>query len=132
MVAHEYVKTPTAMADLILEIYEDEDSRLSSYASRMKLAFASRLMAMDACVDALRMRIKGGFALKLANVDSCLDVLQARISAADPRKILEKGYALTVDDKGVVMKGVAGREVGDRVSVLFADGTLDCEVVGIK
>ena len=132
MVAHEYVKTPTAMADLILEIYEDEDSRLSSYASRMKLAFASRLMAMDACVDALRMRIKGGFALKLAHVDSCLDVLQARISAADPRKILEKGYALTVDDKGVVMKGVAGREVGDRVSVLFADGTLDCEVVGIK
>ena len=73
MVAHEYVKTPTAMADLILEIYEDEDSRLSSYASRMKLAFASRLMAMDACVDALRMRIKGGFALKLANVDSCLE-----------------------------------------------------------
>ena len=132
MVAHEYVKTPTALADLILEIYEDEDARLSSYASRMKLAFASRLMAMDACVDALRMRIKGGFALKLANIDSRLDVLQARISAADPRKILEKGYALTVDDKGVVMKGVAGREVGDRVSVLFADGTLDCEVVGIK
>ena len=132
MVAFEYVKTPTALADFILEIYEDEDARLSSFASRMKLAFAARIMSMESEVESLRIRVKGGFALKLANMGSRLDVLQARIAAADPRKILEKGYNLAVDADGVVMKGVAGRKVGDRVSVMFADGTLDCEVVGIK
>lgn len=131
MVAHTYVKTPTALADLIMEIYEDEDARLSSFASRMKLAFSSRILAMEAGVNALRMRIKGGFALKLANQDRLLDVLHTGIEAADPRKILQKGYALALDERGVVMKGTAGREVGDRVSVMFADGTLVTEVVEI-
>ena len=35
MVAHGSVKTPTALADLFLGIYEDEDARLSSYLTRI-------------------------------------------------------------------------------------------------
>ena len=131
MVANTYVKTPTALADFIIGIYEEEDARLSTYASRMKLAFSSRIMTMEAGVNALRMRIKGGFALKLANQDRRLDVLCTRIEAADPRRMLQKGYALALDGRGVVMKGAAGREVGDRVSVMFADGILVTEVVEI-
>ena len=131
MVAHTYVKTPTALADFIIEIYEDEDARLSTYATRMKLAFASRIMSMEAGIEAFKLRIKGGFALKMANQERRLDVLGARIEAADPRKILQKGYALALDGRGIVIKGAAGREVGDRVSVMFADGTLVTEVVGI-
>ena len=131
MVAHTYVKTPTALADFIIEIYEDEDARLSTYATRMKLAFASRIMSMEAGIEAFKLRIKGGFALKMVNQERRLDVLGARIEAADPRKILQKGYALALDGRGIVIKGAAGREVGDRVSVMFADGTLVTEVVGI-
>lgn len=131
MVANTYVKTPTALADFIIEIYEDEDARLSTYATRMKLAFASRIMSMEAGIEAFKLRIKGGFALKMVNQERRLDVLGARIEAADPRKILQKGYALALDGRGIVIKGAAGREVGDRVSVMFADGTLVTEVVGI-
>ena len=57
-----------------------------------------------------------------------MQVLQARIESADPRRILERGYALATDADGVVMKGVAGRRPGDRVAVMFADGTLNCAV----
>ena len=109
MVAHTFVKTPTALADFFLEIYEDEDARLSLYLSRMRMAFNNRLALME----------------------SALNVLQARIKGADPRKILERGYALALDGEGRVMKGVAGRSKGDRVSVMFADGTLDCSVSNV-
>ena len=110
MVAYEYVKTPTALADFFLEIYEDEDARLSSYLTRMRLAFTNRIALME----------------------SALNVLQARIAGADPRRILERGYALALDGSGKVMKGTAGRSKGDRMSVMFADGTLDCVVEGIR
>lgn len=128
MVAFEYVKTPTALADYILEIYEDEDARISSYMTRVKLAFATRLASMEAGVEALRVRVKGGALVKLAGMESRLEVLQTRISSADPRKILERGYALALDGNGVVMKSVSGRGTGDKVSVMFADGRLDCTV----
>ena len=132
MVAHGYVKTPTALADFILEIYEDEDARLSSFQSRMKLAFASRLASMESGIESLRMRIRGGFSMKLTNMESRLDMLRTRVRAADPRKILERGYALALDRDGVVMKSVSGRSKGDPVSLMFADGIIDCEVVDIR
>lgn len=128
MVAHEYLKTPTALADYIVDIYAREDERISSFETRIRLALSNRLYREEALLDSLAARIKGGFTLKIAAMESALQVLQTRIAAADPRRILERGYALAVDADGVVMKGAAGRRVGDKVSVMFADGSLDAEV----
>ena len=128
MVAHEYLKTPTALADYVMDIYEGEDERISSFETRIRLALSNRLYREEALLDSLAARVKGGFALKIAAMESALQVLQARIAAADPRRILERGYALAVDADGVVLKGAAGRQVGDKVSVMFADGSLEAEV----
>lgn len=128
MVAHGYVKTPTALADFILSIYEDEDERLSSCENRIRLAVSNRILREETLIESLAARIKGAFALKIAALESRLQVLQARIEAADPRRILERGYALATDADGVVLKCVKGRKAGDRVSMMFADGTLECTV----
>ena len=109
MVAHEYVKTPTALADFILEFYEDEDARISSYVNRVRLAFSHRISLME----------------------SALQVLQTRIYAADPRKILERGYALALDADGVVMKSAKGYAPGDKMSVMFGDGRIIANVTDI-
>ena len=132
MVAHEYLKTPTALADFILSIYEDEDARLSSFQTRMRLAFGSRIAAMESSLEVLRSRIRGGFTLKVAAMESALKVLETRICASDPRKVIERGYALVLDAQGRVMKGVDGRKVGDRVSMMFADGEIDCLIENVR
>ena len=132
MVAHEFVKTPTALADFIIGIYETEDERLSSLQTRMSLAFSNKIYAAESALNSLQARVKGGFALKIAAMEAALNVLEARFKAADPRVILERGYALAVDSEGVVLKGAAGHSAGDKVSVMFCDGTLDCTVDSIK
>ena len=110
MVAWRYVKTPTALADTFIEIYADEDQYISSFAGRLKTAFLNKISLMGSRVD----------------------VLESRIAGADPRRFLSRGYALVVDDGGVVMKNAAGHSAGDNVKVMFADGTLDCRVTGIQ
>jgi exodeoxyribonuclease VII large subunit len=132
MVAHEFVKTPTALADFIIGIYETEDERLSSLQTRMSLAFSNKIYAAESALNSLQARVKGGFALKIAAMEAALNVLEARFKAADPRVILERGYALAVDADGVVIKGAAGHCAGDKVSVMFADGSLDCTVDSVK
>ena len=109
-VAWRYVKPPTALADTFIEIYADEDQYISSFAGRLKTAFLNKISLMGSRVD----------------------VLESRIAGADPRRILSRGYALVVDDGGVVMKNAAGHSAGDNVKVMFADGTLDCRVTGIQ
>lgn len=106
MVAWKYVKTPTALADFFVELYADEDQRAASYAVRLKMAFLNKISLMS----------------------SRTDVLEARILGADPRNILSRGYALVLDGVGKVLKQASGVAAGDRVSVMFLDGTLECEV----
>ena len=132
MVAHEFVKTPTALADFIVGIYETEDERLSSLQTRMRLAFSNKIYAAESVLDSLQARVKGGFALKIATMEAALNVLEAGFKAADPRRVLERGYALAVDADGVVVRGAAGRSVGDKVSLMFSDGALDCTVNLVK
>ncbi len=132
MVAHEYVKTPTALADFLLDIYEQEDERLSSLQTRMRLAISNKIYQAESLLNMLQERMKGAFAMKIANMEAALRVIEARMAAADPRKILERGYALAVDKDGVVVKGVSGKAAGDKVSVMFADGTLECTVDQVK
>ena len=128
MVAHSYLKTPTALADEILSIYEDEDARLSSFMNRVKMSAHARISLAGSALEVLRTRIKGGFSVKIAAMESALQMLQTRISSADPRRILERGYALAVGPDGTVLKGASGMDRGDAVSVVFKDGRLDCVV----
>ena len=128
MVAHEFVKTPTALADFLIGIYEAEDERISTLQNRVRLAFSNKIYAAESSLNLLYARVKGGFNMKIADMESMLRVLEARIQAADPRRILERGYALAVDEKGVVVKGVTGLSSGERISIMFPDGTLDCTI----
>lgn len=128
MVAHAYLKTPTALADEILSIYEDEDARLSSFVTRIRLASQGRIAVGESALNLLRSRVRNALAMKISAMESALQVLQARIHASDPAKVLERGYVLAVDSAGVAIKASAGVKAGDRVSVLFRDGALDCSV----
>lgn len=110
MVAFEFVKTPTALADLFLDCYMAEDERISSYSGRLRLAFVSKVNALT----------------------SRLDLLSSRIHGADPRIILSRGYLLATDADGVVMKSARGASPGGHISILFPDGTIDCEVKEVK
>ena len=110
MVAHSFVKTPTALADVFLDCYAAEDQRISSYGQRLRLAFNAKLSAMLSRVE----------------------LLGSRITSADPRSILSRGFALALDSRGVVMKNASGAAPGDEIKILFSDAELDCRVIAKK
>lgn len=105
MVACDFVKTPTALADEFISRYVAEDMRIESYSTRLRLAFINKINA----------------------ILSRLDVLESRIKGADPRNVLSRGYVLTLDSKGRALKSAAALKEGDMVKVMFADGVAECE-----
>jgi len=108
MVAHAFVKTPTALSDLFIDCYMAEDERLSNYVSRLKLAFLGKIAAMESRVA----------------------LMESRIKAADPRIILTRGYTLVTDAEGRVLKQAKGVNTGDRIGVMFSDGKFNATVDG--
>lgn len=107
MVAYDYVKTPTALADVFIDAFAAEDERITSCSTRLRLAFQAKLSRMDAA----------------------LEVLHSRIRSADPRKVLERGYTLVTDAGGVVRKSAAGLAAGDTLRIYFSDGEIKAKVL---
>ena len=70
--------------------------------------------------------------MKISLQEAALNVVGTRIAAADPRKIMERGYALAVNADGVVLKCAADVSAGDKVSVMFADGTVEAKVMDVS
>ena len=62
---------------------------------------------------------------------SRLSNLETRIIAADPRRILEKGYVLALDGRGVKLTSASGTKVGEKFQILFPDGTVRGEVTEV-
>ena len=76
MVANRYVKTPTALADLFLDAYADEDAALDALEVRVRKAVADRLNGMAQQADALAGRIRLSL---LGRVHAEEQAVQARI-----------------------------------------------------
>lgn len=132
LVAFSAVKTPTALADEIVQMYADEDAMLLNYAGRLRMAFSGKIYRMEGRLQALAMKISGALSLKMAALEGRLAVLEARLGASDPRKILGKGYVLALDGDGRVLRGSSSVSEGDRISVLMKDGRLHCTVDSVS
>jgi len=110
MVANHFVKTPTALADWLLEIYCEEDEMIASFSTRLKLAFLNKVMRMESKVDNLR----------------------TRILAADPRNILSRGYTLTLGEDGKVARSAKDLKPGEKMTIMFPDGSVEAKIIAVK
>lgn len=110
MVAYDSVKTPTALADMLIDCYMAEDEKLSSYSSRLRLAFSAKVAALSSRVD----------------------VLESRIRAADPRGLLSRGYTLALGPDGVVLKSGKSIASGQNIRIMLSDATLHCTVDSVE
>ena len=132
MVANRYVKTPTALADLFLDVYAAEDALLDGFKSRIRRAVADRLNGMVRKADAAVHRLRFAATARISRELAALDLKEALIKASDPRKILSLGYALVTGKDGKVLKSVEPVAAGDRIGVRFADGSLAATVDEVK
>ncbi len=128
MVANAFVKTPTALADMLVDMTAAEDARIDSFRSRLSLAFTSRVHSLSAATDALGMRIRSSASGRVEAAEAAVRLLETKIAALDPRNVLKRGFSLALDGNGVRLKSALDVSPGGKVRVVFADGTVGARV----
>ncbi|MCR5709329.1 MAG: exodeoxyribonuclease VII large subunit [Bacteroidales bacterium] len=131
MVAHTYVKTPTALADWILDRFAAEQWQLDTLLQRLHGAVRAKATAMEGVLDAIRLRIVHATVNRHAEASTALDRLEMRIEAVDPRRALDRGFLIALRD-GRRTSSAAAFSPGDSLSLLFRDGTVEAQVSEIK
>lgn len=131
MVAYGFEKTPTALADRMLSCYIMEDSKISSFVSRLTRGFEGRLYNENAKLESVEKYINTVVSNRITTALSKLDYIEMKITTTDPRNVLARGFSIATDVRGQKLSSVEGRNVGDTVYILFQDGKLKCDVVDI-
>lgn len=111
---------------------EGETGNISSMGMRIVHVSRMRLEGEGAGLDSLWMRISHGVSMRVEKESSRLDLLETRLSSSDPRNVLKRGFSLVLDSKGVRFSSVQGRSPGEEIRVVMPDGSLKCEINGIK
>ena len=127
MVAHTSVKTPTALADFIIDILALEEGRVDGYSRRLSLALKGKFGRELANLDRRVADIRRITAIRWMKELRRVEALENRVSAADPASVLSRGYSMTLRDGHRIDR--AGKlHDGDVVSLVFEDGSVSAVV----
>ena len=131
MVAHTYVKTPTALADWLLDRFAGEAWRLDTLVQRLHLAVRTHATAQQGALDALKLRLLHAVLDRYADALHALDLLERRIEAADPRSALDRGFLIALKN-GRRAATASAFIPADRLTLMFRDGLLEATVNQVK
>lgn len=121
----------SALAKSVENRIVGQEHRLDRLSDRVSHGADRSLYRAGSSLDKVEQRLKGRVGVVLSGALSRLMMIETRISANDPRSILRKGFVLALDRDGVKMDSAAKTRVGDRVRMMFADGTVKCGVVEV-
>jgi exodeoxyribonuclease VII large subunit len=141
--------TPTAAAelasppraDLLLRVTEcvrclgREVKRKLQYAAqaldgtaRRLVHPAERLRSHQKAVLQLNARLAFAFGHKVHRCQAHLAQLKTALVSLDPTAVLARGYSITYDEAGNVVRSAAAVRAGDRISTTLAQGRIESEV----
>ena len=141
--------TPTAAAELASPARAELAAGLASTVRRLGLEidrkFRYAAQALDACarrlvhpaarlrsyqqmVTQLKARLAFAFSHKVHRCQAHLAQLHATLNSVDPTAVLARGYSITYNASGEVVRTAAAVRPGERITTTLAQGQIESEV----
>ncbi|GHT14490.1 exodeoxyribonuclease 7 large subunit [Bacteroidia bacterium] len=143
-VAHTMLKTPTAAAEFLIQLFEDQEDNLSAYRQQLtdaweqttashKARLQQLLLTLNRGIsttwsrqyaktnDYLPQRLRTAAAQAIARERNRLQQLQTKTHLLDPQNILQRGYSITLY-KGKPLCSAGQVQAGDQLRTLLKDG----------
>lgn len=92
----------------------------------------SKCRVANSAVDAMSDRLLAAFKLSYERKIARLDSLSSKLSVLSPYSVLERGYSLTTDSSGNVLKDAESLREGDEILTRFARGTAKSSVCSLR
>lgn len=103
--------------------------RLDSLRNRRVLTHPhERIPLLRARVDELRQRSRSSVARRVKIERQLLAARRNQLAALDPRRVLERGYALVERTDGTLLTSVQNAEPGEGLNLVLNDGNIEVQV----
>ncbi len=126
MVAHTWLKTPTAVADFFIDAFVHQEQLLMHLYQRISLSLSQKISMERQRLLGVQKSLGNGASRVILSRRQKLEMLELRIKAADPARILGSGFAIVaIDGKRASAADVAK---GKRMKLVLKDGTVEFEI----
>lgn len=118
------------LRDRVNAIASGAGKRLEALTGRLRsLDLRLRFAAARRRIDAAETALPQSMRLRLTRAHGRLDSLHAHLSQLSPLKILDRGYAIVINEQGHLVKQSADAPEGSGINVRLARGRLRARVV---
>jgi exodeoxyribonuclease VII large subunit len=122
--------TPSIAAETVVPVLSEISSRLSELNARLAASLRQKGEWFAQRTDHLDDSLAGALALCRQRLENRFSRAETRLALLSPYSVLERGYSLTVDEKGEVVKDSAVLRPGARITTRLCRGEVVSEVVG--
>jgi len=129
-VAHRSFRTPTACAMALVEEVSRWCEHLNSTWNAIARAASHHLRLRDAAVDDCARRLVSSPHHALDRVGRLIDGCESQIRAFDPARTIARGWSITHDQDGTLVRSVADVSPGSQLVTTVGDGELRSAVDG--
>jgi len=126
LVAHRLLKTPTAVADFLIECMAAQDARLHKLENTLRNTVHQRIQGAKNKLTYLTNRRKMAVKLYFQKIYSHLQLLEKEIQYKDPATILARGYAVVLLN-GDTVRDAAQVRAGDALQITLYKGKIHAE-----
>jgi len=109
-----------------------EQGQLGTTRARMSLLTSSALERAQEALRAAWSKATGSAAHRLEREEGFLTSTRKLMEAHNPSRQLARGYSITRNAHGKVLKSVKGLEAGELISTVLHDGSLDSQVTSTQ
>ncbi len=105
-----------------------QHQHLERLAQRLRYAAAARLQRQSSRLEAGGVALQSALPRQMEARARRLEHAAVRLAAVDPRRVLQRGYALITRPDGTVLARAAQARAGEAAQALLADGRLDVTI----
>ena len=132
MVAHTAVKTPTACAEAVIALVEEFLGELSYSANRLRQVTENSLVRARSRISLAVERLRTRPRTALDRQTQRLTMHAASLRLLDPVTTMARGWSITRDSNGNVVRSTSDVKQGDSLVTLVADGSISSTVEGVN
>jgi exodeoxyribonuclease VII large subunit len=122
LVADHRAATPSAAAELAAPEGGRLRSELQNTGERLVAALSGRVTSRRQRLERLEERLVVGMARIIEGRRSAVSGLRQRLQALGPMEVLRRGYALALDERGGILRGIGDFRPGMNFTLRLVDG----------
>ncbi len=111
-----------------MQYFEDRQVQLDHMTARMASAMSAQLSKAGGELSKRQERLPGAMRLAVSTQRKRLENMSGRLDAMSPLKVLRRGYSITENSRGEVVRSVKELQPGDHITIRLHEGRVRARV----